>query len=225
VADLWLDGLRIVRDGRAVLDGCTARFPGGQRTVLWGRSGAGKSTLLAAVAGLVEVEAGLVRLGDRVLFSRPEGIDTPPHARGIGFVFQDLALWPHLTAVQQVALVGKAAALDRTGALSLLAAVGLAELAGRRPGRLSGGEQQRLALARALAGRPALLLLDEPFSGVDRATRRSLHTLLRELSPRVAGPIIYVTHDSEDAEALAQNVLVLEAGRLEAAVRPWSREP
>ena len=167
MADLSLHDLRVAREGRIVLDGCGAVFPGGSRTVLWGRSGAGKSTLLAAVAGLVVPEAGRIQLGNEVLFSRSDEIDRPPHARRVGFVFQDLALWPHLTALQQVELVGRSAALDTAGAVSLLDSVGLGSLASRRPGQLSGGEQQRLAIARALAGKPALLLLDEPFSSVD----------------------------------------------------------
>ncbi|MBL8144601.1 MAG: ATP-binding cassette domain-containing protein [Acidobacteria bacterium] len=221
MADLTVQDLRVVRDGRPVLDGCAARFPGGRRTVLWGRSGAGKSTLLHSIAGLVAPEAGTIQLGDEVLFSRSAGVDRPPHTRGVGFVFQDLALWPHLSALEQVELVGRGAALDREGAISLLDSVGLGSLASRRPGQLSGGEQQRLAIARALAGRAALLILDEPFSSVDRGTRLALHKLLRELSPRVPGPTIYVTHSSEDARALAENVLSLEGGRLVASERPW----
>ena len=221
MADLSLDDLAVAREGRSVLENCTAVFPGGRRTVLWGPSGAGKSTLLGAIAGLITPAVGRIRLGNEVLFSAPEGIDRPPHARGIGFVFQDLALWPHLTALEQVELVGRGAALDRAGARSLLESVGLASLASRRPGQLSGGEQQRLAIARALACKPALLLLDEPFSSVDKRTRLALHALLRELSPRVAGPTIYVTHSAEDASALAEDVLSLEGGRLVAAARPW----
>jgi ABC-type sulfate/molybdate transport systems ATPase subunit len=221
VAELSLRGLTVARDGRRVLEDCTAVFPGGRRTVLWGASGAGKSTLLAAIAGLVAPEAGTIRLGGEVLLSCAEGIDRPLHARGIGFVFQDLALWPHLTAIRQVGLVGRTAALDAPGALSLLRSVGLASLADRRPGQLSGGEQQRLAIARALAGKPAVLLLDEPFSSVDKTTRLSLHKLVREVSALVPGPTIYVTHSSEDARALAENALSLEGGRLTASERPW----
>ncbi len=221
MAELLVQDLRVTREGRSVLDSCTAVFPGGRRTVLWGPSGAGKSTLLAAIAGLLTPEAGTIRLGDQVYFSGSEGIDQPPHCRGVGFVFQDLALWPHLTAIEQVELVGRAAALDRAGALLLLESVGLGGLAGRRPGQLSGGEQQRLAIVRALAGQPSLLLLDEPFSSVDRRTRLSLHELVRDLSARVPGPTVYVTHSSEDAQALAENVLSLEAGRLVPSERPW----
>jgi len=224
VADLVVRDLRVAREGRVILDGCSGVFPAGRRTVLWGRSGAGKSTLLAAIAGLVSPLAGTIHLGSRVFFSRPERIDREPHERGVGFVFQDLALWPHLTAIEQVALVGRAAALDRQGALALLESVGLGGLADRRPGQLSGGEQQRLAIVRALAGKPSLLLLDEPFSGVDRKTRIALHSLLRELSPRVSGPTIYVTHSAEDARALAETVVSLEAGRLFTSERPWEAD-
>lgn len=224
MADLTVHDLRVVREERSVLDGCAARFPGGRRTVLWGRSGVGKSTLLAAIAGLVTPDAGTIELGNELLFSRSAGVDRPPHSRGVGFVFQDLALWPHLTALEQVELVGRGAARGGGAALSMLEAVGLGSLARRRPGQLSGGEQQRLAIARALAGQPALLLLDEPFSSVDRGTRLALHMLLRELSPRVPGPTIYVTHSSEDARALAENVLSLEGGRLVASDRPWEGE-
>ena len=97
------------------------------------------------------------------MFSAPDGVDLAPHRRRIGYVFQDLALWPHLSAVQQVHLVGRASGLDLPDAFTLLESVGLGSLARRRPGELSGGEQQRLAIARALAARPAILLLDEPF--------------------------------------------------------------
>jgi len=221
VADLIVRNLRVVRDGHAVLNACDAAFPAGERTVLWGRSGAGKSTLLGAVAGLLTPLSGTISLGPRVLFSGEEGIDVPPHARGVGFVFQDLALWPHLTALDQVRLVGRQAGLDRAGALAVLESVGLAGLTSRRPGQLSGGEQQRLAIARALAGKPAMLLLDEPFSSVDKETRLSLRRLLRDISPGVSGPTIYVTHDAGDAASLAEAVVTLENGKLRPAKRPW----
>lgn len=224
MADLSVRDLRIVREGRVILDGCSALFPAGRRTVLWGRSGAGKSTLLCAIAGLVSPQAGTIELGSQVFFSRSDRIDTAPHQRRVGFVFQDLALWPHLTAMEQVELTGRAVALDRQGALALLESVGLEGLSDRRPGQLSGGEQQRLAIVRALAGKPSLLLLDEPFSAVDRKARLALHSLLRELSPRVPGPTIYVTHSAEDARALAESVMILEGGKLVSSERPWEGE-
>jgi len=207
-----------------VLDGCSADFPSGQRTVIWGRSGTGKSTLLTAIAGLLVPQSGAIALGSRVFFSAADRIDLPPYDRQVGFVFQDLALWPHLSALDHVCLVGRSAGLDRAGAQALLQSVGLGGLERRRPGQLSGGEQQRLAIVRALAGRPAVLLLDEPFSSVDRKTKDSLYHLLREVSPRVPGPTIYVTHHVDDAVSLADTVMTLEEGRLALAERPWEDE-
>lgn len=223
MADLNVHDLVVERDGRVVLDRCNARFTSNRRTVLWGRSGSGKSTLLSAIAGLVAPRSGTIVLGSQLLFSRGAGVDVPPHERHIGFVFQDLALWPHLSAIEHVFLVGRPADLTRAGAQSLLESVGLAGLAGRHPGQLSGGEQQRLAIARALAGKPSILLLDEPFSSVDRTTKDALYRLIRDLSPLIPGPTIYVTHHVDDAVSLAEAVLTLEAGVLAPAERPWER--
>jgi molybdate transport system ATP-binding protein len=189
--------------------------------VLWGRSGAGKSTLLNAIAGLVAPQRGTITLGSRVLFSAADRVDLPPHRRRIGYVFQDLALWPHLTALKQVHLVGRPVGLDVAGAFALLESVGLAALANRRPGQLSGGEQQRLAIARALAGKPWIVLLDEPFSSVDLETRASLYDLIRVVSAQVPGPTIYVTHNAEDARSLAEHAVRITAGRLMIDDRPW----
>jgi ABC-type sulfate/molybdate transport systems ATPase subunit len=218
VPDLTLLDLHVERVGRTVLERCNVTFPEHCRTVLLGRSGVGKSTLLGAIAGLITPQRGRITLGADVLFSAPDGIDIAPHRRRVGYVFQDLALWPHLTAIQQVHLVGRTVGLDVATAFALLESVGLASLAQRRPGELSGGEQQRLAIARALAGKPAILLLDEPFSSVDRETRQSLYALIRSISPTVPGPTIYVTHDAEDAEALAEGAFRLEEGALTPAI-------
>ena len=164
--------------------------------------GAGKSTLLTEIAGLISPRSGTIQLGSLVLFSKAAGIDLPPYERNVGFVFQDLALWPHLSAIDHIYLVG---------------------LGARRPGQLSGGEQQRLAIARTLAGKPSILLIDEPFSSVDRQTKDSLYQLLRQLSPLVPGPTIYVTHHVNDAISLAESVITLEAGKLTPGERPWER--
>ena len=224
MTDLAVRDLRMEREGRVILDGCSADFPSGRRTVLWGRSGTGKSTLLTAIAGLFAPQSGTIQLGSRLFFSRAAGIDVPPYERHVGFVFQDLALWPHLSAIDHVSLVGRPAGLGRAEALSLLESVGLLGLERRRPGQLSGGEQQRLAIARALAGQPSVLLLDEPFSSVDRRTKDSLYELLRRLSPLVRGPTIYVTHQVDDAVSLAETVITLEAGKLAPSERPWERQ-
>ena len=177
--NLAVHNLQVERDGRRILDIDRAEFPARCRTVLWGRSGAGKSTLLGAIAGLITPQRGRITLGSQVLFSATDRIDLPPHKRRVGYVFQDLALWPHLTALEQVRLVGRSAGLDVAGATSLLESVGLGSMTGRRPAQLSGGEQQRLAIARAVASKPMILLLDEPFSSLDLETRRSLYDLIR----------------------------------------------
>jgi molybdate transport system ATP-binding protein len=221
VADLAIRDLRVARGGRPVLDDCTADFPGGRRTVLWGPSGAGKSTLLNAIAGLIVPAHGTIRLGTATFFSSRDETDLPPHRRRIGYVFQDLALWPHLSAIGQVELVGRTVGLTASEAIATLESVGLHGMARRRPGQLSGGEQQRLAIARALAGKPAVLLLDEPFSSVDRKTRISLCELVRGLSPQIPGPTIYVTHDAEDAASLAEHAVRLTAGKLVSKEHPW----
>jgi molybdate transport system ATP-binding protein len=222
MTDLLIEDLRVTLGRQQILNGCSATFSSGLRTVLWGRSGAGKSTLLAAIAGLITPHSGTIRLGQQTFFSKSAGVNMPPHQRRIGFVFQDLALWPHLTALAHVHLVGRSAGLTRPDAERLLGSVGLAGLERRQPGQLSGGEQQRLAIARALAGKPSVLLLDEPFSSVDRLTKAPLYELLRDVSPRVPGPTIYVTHHADDAESLAECTISLAAGRLVPAEHPWT---
>ena len=214
MSDLIVRDLHVDRGGREILRGCTTVFASGRRTVLWGRSGAGKSTLLAAIAGLLVPQSGTIELGSRVFFSAAAGIDLPPYKRRVGFVFQDLALWPHLKAIDQVSLVGGPAGTTRSDAQALLESVGLAGLEHRRPGQLSGGEQQRLAIARGLAGKPSVLLLDEPFSSVDQQTKEILYDVLRQVSRSVSGPTIYVTHHREDAVDLAEAIVTMDAGRL-----------
>jgi len=176
-----------------------------------------------AIAGLLTPRSGTIQLGDHYLFSSAERIDVPPHKRHVGFVFQDLALWPHLSAFDHLYLVGRGVGLDRRRVKTLLESTGLQGMENRHPGELSGGEQQRLAIARALAGKPSLLLFDEPFSSVDRRMKDSLYELLRQVSPTIPGPTIYVTHHVDDAASLAEAVVTLQAGRLAIAERPWEQ--
>jgi molybdate transport system ATP-binding protein len=181
-------------------------------TVVSGPSGAGKSTLLAALAGLLRPQQGRVVLDGEVLTDIAADVFVPPHRRRVGLVFQSLALFPHLTVLQNVAFgvdVGDREALAR----AWLERMRVGSLAGRTPSTLSGGEAQRVALARALAARPRLLLLDEPFSALDVPLRRALGAELRTLVDETGLPTILVTHDADDA-ALGQRRLRLDAGRV-----------
>jgi molybdate transport system ATP-binding protein len=188
-------------------------------SILFGPSGAGKSTTLAALAGLVRPDAGRIALGQEVWFSAEAGIDRPAHRRSVGFVFQSLALFPHLTALDNVAYgidprLGRAE--RRRRAREVLDRMRVGHVAGRRPTTLSGGEAQRVALARALARAPRVLLLDEPFTALQRELRRDLGADLLACVAEAPLPVLLVTHDAEEARALGERVLYLEAGRLRA---------
>jgi molybdate transport system ATP-binding protein len=191
----------------------------GEFMALVGASGSGKTTTLRSIAGHYRPAAGRVVLGGRTWFDSAARIDVPARGRRAGFVFQSYALFPHLSAVENVmAAMADVAARDRRRAASdLLARVHLAGLDDARPARLSGGQQQRVAVARALARRPDVLLLDEPFSAVDRALRSQLHRELAELRLSLAMPIILVTHDLDEAARLADTATVLAAGRIVAS--------
>lgn len=183
-------------------------------TVLFGCSGAGKSLTLAMIAGLARPDRGAVRLGDRVFEDTTSGIRVPPQRRDLGYVSQGAELFPHMTVRANVeyGLPGWARASRRERAAEMLAALGVESLADRRPSEISGGQRQRVALARALARRPKLLLLDEPFSGLDLPVRRDMRALVRGIRRDLDVPIVLVTHDLEEAEALADTLVVYSSG-------------
>jgi molybdate transport system ATP-binding protein len=186
-------------------------------TVLFGPSGSGKSTTLAAIAGLARPAAGRITLGDEVWFDAEAGVHVAVHRRRVAYVFQSLALFPHLTAARNVAY-GMPRELDREArherALSLLEKLHVAHLAERRPSTFSGGEAQRVALARALAIGPQAVLLDEPFSALDRDLRIELISELRDSLRGLGAPVVFVTHHRQEARALGERLVVLEAGRV-----------
>lgn len=182
----------------------------GARVALVGPSGAGKTTLLRLIAGLERPHAGHVRLGGEVA-SSPDRM-LPPERRALGVVFQSGALWPHMTALRHLTFAAPAA--GERAARALLARVGLSGKEDRRPGSLSGGEAQRLALARALIGEPRVLLLDEPLRSLDVHLRDDLALLVREVAAERGLTVLVVTHDREEALALAEDVVVLRAGRV-----------
>ena len=211
-----LSGLsvRLEQAGPIPLDVSLEVAPG-EIVGLVGPSGSGKTTTLRAIAGLYRPAHGLVASDGETWFDTARGIAVPARRRRIGMVFQSYALFPHLTALQNVmeALGKSPSAAGRDEARRLLARVHLEGLEGRRPAELSGGQQQRVAVARALARRPQVLLLDEPFSAVDRMTRHRLQRELAELRRGLNMPVLLVTHDLEEAARLADRIAVMHRGR------------
>ena len=187
----------------------------GELLALVGPSGSGKSTILRTIAGLYRPAAGRVAVDAEAWFDRAAGVCLAPHRRRAGLVFQSYALFPHLTALGNVAtaLGHLPRGQRRARAAQLLELVHLAGLEGRRPDELSGGQQQRVAVARALAHEPKVLLLDEPFSAVDKVTRQRLYRELAELRRQLRMPMVLVTHDLDEAIMLADRMTVLHRGR------------
>jgi ABC-type Fe3+/spermidine/putrescine transport system ATPase subunit len=199
------------------LTGVSIDIARGEFVVIVGPSGCGKTTLLRLISGLDVPDSGEVWLKGRQV-SGPRRSLVPAHERGVGFVFQDLALWPHMTVQQNLAFVLERRRLSRSDRLSKVGeALALARVdafAGRYPHELSGGEQQRVALARALVGSPELLLLDEPLSSLDPELRDALRDELGRLQTATGVTAIYVTHDRKDAAALADRVIEMRAGQI-----------
>jgi molybdate transport system ATP-binding protein len=184
-------------------------------TILFGASGAGKTTLLDCIAGLVRPEEGRIGTQEKILFESALGINISPQFRRVGYVFQDLALFPHLTVQGNVeyGLLRLASAERQRRSAAILKSFRIAHLHSRRPGQISGGERQRVALARALVIDPAVLLLDEPLAALDAVTKSKIVDDLRTWNQEHGVPIIYVTHSREEVFALGERVIVLENGR------------
>jgi len=187
-----------------------------ETVVLFGHSGSGKSMTLASIAGLVRPDAGSIRIGERTVFDTPRGIDLPPQHRNVGYVVQQLALFPHLTAAQNIAygLAGRPREEQRARVAELVVLLTLEGLEERLPRQLSGGQQQRVALARALARPVEALLLDEPFSALDEALRADLRGELLRIRSELAIPVLFVTHDLREAYLLGDRIAVMDGGQL-----------
>lgn len=187
-------------------------------TALFGASGAGKTTVLDSIAGLRTPASGRIVLGSRTLFSSEAEIDVPPRHRHIGYVTQDVALFPHMNVRRNV-LYGR-----RTGQKLAIETVTrmleIAGLLGRSVAQLSGGERQRVALARALMSAPELMLLDEPLAAVDLDLRRRILPYLERVRDELGVPIVYVTHDAGEVRRFADRVIRLEAGKVVASGKP-----
>ena len=189
------------------------RVEPGTTTAVLGPSGSGKTLTLRAIAGLAAPSSGRIASNGRALFDSAAGVDLPPRLRRAGLVFQDYALFPHLTAEENIAYGARGPRAEaRARVAGIVAQLGLGGLEGRRPSQLSGGQRQRVALGRALASEPEFLLLDEPFSALDAPTRAALTEQLLELETRLAVPAVLVTHDLAEAHALAQRIVVLDGG-------------
>ncbi|MFI5011684.1 MAG: ABC transporter ATP-binding protein [Hyphomicrobiales bacterium] len=218
-------GVGIVVDGvaksfarTAVLHGIDLAVRAGEFLCLLGPSGCGKTTLLRCLAGLERPDAGSIAIGDRPVVDIEAGLFVPPERRRLGMVFQHYALWPHMTVEQNIAYplrkqgVPPAARAERIR--QIMKVVNLPAVLEKRPAQLSGGQQQRVALARALVYEPPVLLLDEPLSNLDATLRRQLRRELRQLHERLGTTTVLVTHDQEEAAALADTIAVMYQGRV-----------
>lgn len=191
-----------------------------RRIALFGPSGAGKSLTLRAIAGLLAPDSGRILLNGRTLFDADAGIDVRPQERRVAYLFQEYALFPHLTVGQNIAFgLARGWRNPRRAAVHPEAqrwvdAFGLAEIVGNYPAEISGGQKQRVALARALVAQPDIVLLDEPFSALDPALRARMRAELRALQASLDVPMLVISHDPADVEALGEHVLEIREGRI-----------
>jgi ABC-type Fe3+/spermidine/putrescine transport system ATPase subunit len=210
------------RDGRAVVDAVSLSVQSGESIVIVGPSGSGKTTLLRLVAGLETPDDGELWLDGRQV-SAPRQILVPAYERQLGFVFQDLALWPHMTIGQHLEFVVKGSRLDaaerQARVRDALARTRIEQMADRYPHQLSGGEQQRAALARAVVTHPRLLLLDEPLSNLDPDLRVALRGELRRIREALGLTVLHVTHDYEGTTERGDRVVRMRAGQIEIGPR------
>ena len=185
-------------------------------TALFGPSGSGKTSIVNMVAGLVTPDRGRIAADGAVLFDSASGVDLPPHRRGIGYVFQDGRLFPHMTVRQNLDYGRRMRRLpaDASEQERIVALLDIARLLDRRPGKLSGGERQRVAIGRALLMKPSLLLLDEPLASLDAARKRDIFPYLLRLRDETAIPMVYVSHHPGELRRIATTVVRVESGRV-----------
>ena len=213
---IHLRGLRQRFGEQTVLDGIDLDVPAGTTLALLGPSGCGKSTLLKLLAGLLRPDEGCVMFGGETVADPSHCV--PPEARDLGMVFQDYALWPHMTVAGNVSFPLEMRGVPRAERVAAvaqaLARVGLEQMAARRPSALSGGQQQRVALASQIVARPRVLIVDEPLSNLDTQLRATLCDDIRTVLAQLGTTAVYVTHDRSEADALAHTIVTLAQGRV-----------
>lgn len=221
--EIQLTGITKAFGAKQVISPTHMTIAGGSFTTLLGPSGCGKTTLLRMIAGLETPDTGEIRFDDRVIFSQAQRLDTPPEKRGLGFVFQDFALWPHMTVFENVAFGLRAQNRTdhlRDKVMEALRSVHLEELAQRYPHQLSGGQQQRVAFARAIVIQPSCILFDEPLSALDALLREEMRHELKDLVSRLGFTAVFVTHDQTEAMSMSDRIAVLNGGVVQQYATP-----
>lgn len=221
--DIRLQDITKSFGGKAVIQPTALKIDSGSFTTLLGPSGCGKTTLLRMIAGLETPDTGEIFFDDRCVFSASEKVNIPPEKRGLGFVFQDFALWPHMSVFENVAFGLRASADTKNleqRVKNALHTVQLDELSHRYPHQLSGGQQQRVAFARAIVIEPQCILFDEPLSALDALLREEMRMELRELTVRLGITSVFVTHDQTEAMSMSDKIAVLSGGRVEQYADP-----
>ena len=216
--DIRLEGICKSFGSKVVIQETSITIESGSFTTLLGPSGCGKTTLLRMISGLESPDTGEIYFGERCVFSAEKKINLPPEKRGLGFVFQDFALWPHMTVFENVAFglrTAKRTENLKEKVMAALHAVQLDDFADRYPHQLSGGQQQRVAFARAIVIEPECILFDEPLSALDALLRQEMRTELKELIARLGITAVFVTHDQTEAMSMSDKIAVLSRGVVE----------
>ncbi len=203
---------------KEVITDLSLEMEDGKFTTLLGSSGCGKTTLLRMIAGLETPDSGEILFDDEPVFSKEKGVNVPPEKRNLSFVFQDFALWPHMTVFENVAFGLRARKQKeniKERVQEALDAVKLSDLAGRYPHELSGGQQQRVAFARAIIIKPQCILFDEPLSALDAQLRESMRLEIKQMTSKLNMTSVFVTHDQSEAMSMSDYIVVMNGGKIE----------